>query len=70
MQQKKNAIRFWAMLLTVAIIITTVGVGTTFMGGAASFSYWDGSTLTAPADLGNGNYGHNCRIEIFVIENA
>ena len=71
MQQKKNAIRFWAMLLTVAIIITTVGVGTTFMGGAASFSYWDGSTLTAPADLGNGNYEiSNAEQLAYVIKNG
>ena len=56
MKYRKNMIRFLSLILTFALIIATVGVQSTFSGGAASYDYWDGSTLTAPKDLGNGNF--------------
>ena len=54
--KSKSIFRIMALILTVAIIIATVGVQSSFVGGASSYSYWDGVTLTAPNNLGNGNY--------------
>ncbi len=71
MQLSKNAIRFLALVLTVAIIIATVSVQSVFVGGATSYNYWDGSTITAPTDLGNGNFAiSNAEQLAYVIKNG
>lgn len=71
MQLSKNAIRFLALILTVTIIIATVGVQSVFVGGASSYNYWDGTTLTAPDDFGNGNYTISTASQLaYVIKNG
>lgn len=71
MQLSKNAIRLLALILTVAIIVATVSVQSVFVGGAASYNYWDGSTITAPTDLGDGNFAiSNAEQLAYVIKNG
>ncbi len=38
MQLKKNGIRYLALILTVTILIATVGVQSVFVGGASSYN--------------------------------
>ena len=71
MKKSKNILRIVALILTVAIIIAAVGVQSAFVGGASSYSYWDGVTLTAPNNLGNGSYTISNAAQLaYVIKNG